>query len=290
MIDWGKSPEKNKEYNENFENFIKTLNKEGFLIVEDDCVMFSIGRVRKMKQWPAQLDTENWGIEGISVNGIYGYACGDWQMKTYWCVHLEDSGKIELLMFQDLSNCRGKKKDFSKLKKDIIEILLEKTEELKESISGDTKKLKKYFDEFNKTYFNNEIPDLEIKITNKDTEHSKGIAGSFNYSKEMKGIHSNKTGKKFDLIDLKRNSHRDDEEERAFNYFIENSYIELPKDIVEKGEKYFSEVMLHEMTHAWISFCSNSTDKDPHGRDFRKKIDEINKKARGELNVPYEQI
>ena len=49
---------------------------------------------------------------------------------------------------------------------------------------------------------------MEIKLTNKDTEHSKGVAGSFNYFKDMKSIHSNKSGKHFNLDDLRNSNHK----------------------------------------------------------------------------------
>ena len=40
-----------------------------------------------------------------------------------------------------------------------------------------------------------------------------------------------------EILNILKN--RDDEEERAFNYFVEHSYIELPKDVVEKIEQLY---------------------------------------------------
>lgn len=162
---------------------------------------------------------------------------------------------------------------------------------LKESKDSDIKDLKKSFDEFNKKFFNNEIPDIEIKITDKDTDHSKGVAGSFNHFKSVgTSIHSNKTGEHYNLSDLNAKRNKTDTEQRAYDYFVNNSYIELPKDIVKKGKYYFYSVLLHEMVHAWITLCTSNRESDPHGRAFRKKVDEINKKSNNEYRVAYEEV
>ena len=326
MIKFSDDESNNKEKNELFAKFIKALRKVDFI---DDNGSINIGKIAKDRNWPKTLDIENFEIDSIMADALVGNAGGDWQMATWFTVYYNKrKNKVDLIMFEDGSNGTGKKQSFSKVKKEIQKILsgeeteknddkseklkdnasshffseeelrklgkeyiekLEK-EELDESKSGDTRTLKKYFKEFNKKFFNNEIPDMEIKLTNKDTEHSKGVAGSFNYFKDMKSIHSNKSGKHFNLDDLRNSSHRDDEEERAFNYFVEHSYIELPKDVVTKGKYYFCSVLLHEMTHAWVNLCSKSHDKDPHGPTFRKKVDEINRKSNNEYRVAYEEV
>lgn len=326
MIKFSDDESNNKEKNELFAKFIKALRKVDFI---DDNGSINIGKIAKDRNWPKTLDIENFEIDSIMADALVGNAGGDWQMATWFTVYYNKrKDKVDLIMFEDGSNGTGKKQSFSKVKKEIQKILsgevsesdddkseklkdkasshffseeelrklgkeyiekLEK-EELDESKSGDTRTLKKYFKEFNKKFFNDEIPDMEIKLTNKDTEHSKGVAGSFNYFKDMKSIHSNKSGKHFNLDDLRNSNHRDDEEERAFNYFVEHSYIELPKDVVTKGKYYFCSVLLHEMTHAWVNLCSKSHDKDPHGPTFRKKVDEINRKSNNEYRVAYEEV
>lgn len=321
MIKFADDESKNKEKNELFVKFVKALRKAEFI---DDNGSVSISKIAKDRNWPKTLDIENFEIESISADALVGNAGGDWQMATWFTVYYnERKNKVDLIMFENGENGTGKKQSFSKVKKEIQNILsgneeknetesdekdqdnarfitedevrklgretLEK-EELDESKTGDIKTLKKYFKEFNKKFFGNEIPDMEIKLTNKDTEHSKGVAGSFNYFKDMKSIHSNKSGKHFSLDDLRNSIHRDDEEERAFNYFVEHSYIELPKDVVTKGKYYFCSVLLHEMTHAWVNLCSKSHDKDAHGPTFRKKVDEINRKSNNEYRVAYEEV
>ena len=159
---------------------------------------------------------------------------------------------------------------------------------IKESAATDTKTIKKLFNEFNKEFFNNELPDVEIKITNKDTDHSKGVAGSFNFHKS---IHTNNgENKHYKLADLKKEKNLDGEAQRALDYIKGNAYIELPKDIVEKGKYYYASVLLHEMVHEYIEFCTNSHESDCHGPDFKRKVDEINKKSKNEWRVAYEEV
>jgi len=166
--------------------------------------------------------------------------------------------------------------------------IIEESVTLQESAATDTKTIKKLFNEFNKDFFNNELPDVEIKITNKDTDHSKGVAGSFNFHKS---IHTNNgENKHYKLADLKKEKNLDGEAQRALDYIKGNAYIELPKDIVEKGKYYYASVLLHEMVHEYIEFCTNSHESDCHGPDFKRKVDEINKKSKNEWRVAYEEV
>ena len=159
---------------------------------------------------------------------------------------------------------------------------------LLESTGSDTKTIKSLFNEFNKEFFNGELPDVEIKITNKDTDHSKGVAGSFNFHKS---IHTNNgENKHYTLAELKQEKNLEGEAQRALDYIKSNAYIELPKDIVEKGKYYYASVLLHEMVHEYIEFCTNSHESDCHGPDFKKKVDEINRKSKNEWRVSYKEV
>lgn len=148
------------------------------------------------------------------------------------------------------------------------------------------KKLVKMFQEFNKKFFKGELPEVEIKITNKDTKDSKGVAGSFNYPPEAKV-----GGKTFKLKDLRKKGNAlKDLDKTVYEFIVQNSYIEVPKDCVKKGKYYCAAILLHEMTHEYIELISHSSDTDMHGKDFKKKIDEINKKSNNEYRVPYEEV
>lgn len=148
------------------------------------------------------------------------------------------------------------------------------------------KKLVKMFQEFNKKFFKNELPEVEIKITNKDTKDSKGVAGSFNFPPEAKV--NNKTYKLKDL--RKKGSNLKDLDKEVYDFIVANSFIEVPKDCVKKGKYYCAAILLHEMTHEYIELISKSSQTEMHGSDFRKKIDEINKKSNNEYRVPYEEV
>lgn len=148
------------------------------------------------------------------------------------------------------------------------------------------KKLVKMFQEFNKKFFKGELPEVEIKITNKDTKDSKGVAGSFNYPPEAKV-----GGKTFKLKDLRKKGNAlKDLDKTVYEFIVQNSYIEVPKDCVKKGKYYCAAILLHEMTHEYIELISHSSETDMHGKDFKKKIDEINKKSNNEYRVPYEEV
>ena len=44
------------------------------------------------------------------------------------------------------------------------------------------------------------------------------------------------------------------------------------------------------MTHVWQRLVSKSMEEADHGHDFRKKVDEINKKSKNEWRVGYEEL
>lgn len=170
----------------------------------------------------------------------------------------------------------------------LTDIEVDDNEVLNESTNGDIKTLKALFNEFNKEFFNNELPEVEIKITHKDTDHSKGVAGSFNFHTS---IHTNNgENKHYKLSDLKKEKNLEGESQRALDYIKNSAYIEMPKDIVDKGKYYYASVLLHEMVHEYIEFCTNSHESNAHGPDFKRKVDEINKKSKNEWRVPYEEV
>lgn len=385
-----------------FKTFVKKLHDAGYFDVKDNKIEWNHSTFAESEGWPAGLDCENFEITSIGKDYVHGYACGDWQEGTTFCVVLNEDNELELIPFDPKSNDskvivkhkqaemvdiikaenkalqeaieannlfvdiheylrelegedygfgRGEKRhneenyfklyvrgkdgvqalikanpvdgdvlfnvkcltfvddemskvvadNESALKDALAEIVnwlkaklhldspvIEESVSLQESSSGDVKTLKSLFNEFNKEFFGGELPDVEIKITHKDTEHSKGVAGSFNFHKS---IHTNNgENKHYKLADLKKESNLEGEEKRALNYIKGNAYIEMPKDIVDKGKYYYASVLLHEMVHEYIEFCTNSHETDCHGPDFKKKVDEINKKSKNEWRVPYEEV
>ena len=266
-------------------NFINSLKDNNLFTISHGNFYWDKGAFTAIKGWPQGLDSENLEVTGIGENYIYGMSAGDWQAMT--CFKLVFDGK-SLYIDPFLEPMR--KQTAASIKKVEREILdmYRAMEPIKESKDHDVKELKKSFDEFNKEFFDGQLPEVEIRITDKDTEHSKGVAGSFNFHQS---IHSNAdTSKHFKLSDLKKNKNREGVDQNAYDYIVGSSYIEMPKDIVKRGKYYYASVLIHEMVHEYIELLSDSHETDPHGPDFRKKVDEINKKSKNEWRVGYEEV
>lgn len=148
------------------------------------------------------------------------------------------------------------------------------------------KDLKKYYKQFNTEFFNNELPEVEIKI---DKVKGKDSVGEFNYTASLK----HQDGKKEKFFDIKKavfGKHATTQQENEWLDIIADSYIVIPKDTVKGGKYVALSVLLHEMTHVWQRLVSKSMEQDDHGKDFCKKIDEINKKSKNEWRVGYTEL
>lgn len=148
------------------------------------------------------------------------------------------------------------------------------------------KKYKEYYKDFNKKFFDGKLPDVDIKI---DKMHDKDAVGEFNYTASLK----HQDGKKEKFFDIKKavfKKNATPQQNDEWEDIIADSYIAMPKDAFKKGKYYYCSILLHEMTHVWQRLVSNSMEQDDHGKDFRKKIDEINKKSDNEWRVGYEEL
>lgn len=145
---------------------------------------------------------------------------------------------------------------------------------------------RKYYKKFNKEFFNNELPEVDIRI---EKLKDKKAAGTFNYTASLK--HAD--GKKEKFFDIKKavfNKRADQFVKDEWADIIADAYIAMPKDAFSKGKYYWASVLLHEMTHVWQRLVSDSMEQADHGHDFRKKVDEINKKSKNEWRVGYEEV
>lgn len=128
------------EITETFEKFVKKLYDQELIELKDGYLYW--GRaICQMKNWPSQLDTENFEIKAIYESLVTGYAGGDWQdCATFNLVYDKDKNKIILQMFDDPScfSCGEKYKE-----KDIIEVLTKNNKSVKESLVNEFLKRQK---------------------------------------------------------------------------------------------------------------------------------------------------
>ena len=146
--------------------------------------------------------------------------------------------------------------------------------------------LKKYYKKFNKELFNNELPDVDIRI---GKVKKSDILGTFNYTASFKYY----GGKKEKFFNKKKkifNNTADQHIKDEWADIIEDSYILFPKETLKKGKYVVISVLLHESVHVWQRLVSDSMEQADHGHDFRKKVDEINKKSKNEWRVGYEEL
>lgn len=116
------------EITEKFKKFVNKLSDQGFITIENNSVHINMKKLCSLKNWPDQLDTENFEITGIYENVISGFSGGDWQDMVRFNI-VYDKNKIELRMFDDPA-CYTASGKYSN--KDILNAL--STESIKESL------------------------------------------------------------------------------------------------------------------------------------------------------------
>lgn len=145
---------------------------------------------------------------------------------------------------------------------------------------------KKFYSKFNKQFFDGELPEVSIKI---EKMKGKNAVGEFNYTASLKYS----DGKKEKFFDIKKavfHNHADGHQKDEWEDIKADAYIAMPKEAFKKGKYYWASILLHEMCHVWQRLVSDSMEEKDHGRDFRKKVDEINKKSKNEWRVGYEEL
>lgn len=153
-------------------------------------------------------------------------------------------------------------------------------------MSHEIKEYKKHYNKFNKEFFKGELPDISIKI---EKMKGKNAVGEFVYTSSLKYS----GGKKEKFFDIKKavfHNRANQQQKDEWADIIADSYIALPKDAFKKGKYYWASILLHEMCHVYQRLVSPSMEQADHGHDFRKKVDEINKKSNNEWRVGYEEI
>ena len=113
--------------------------------------------------------------------------------------------------------------------------------------------LKKLYDQFNKKYFNNDLPD-DIEIKYKKMKGAGGRAKGTRYKKERKTVPE--------------------------SIEISSFYVMDDKDL--------HGILLHEMIHIWEMINGYRSGRDSHSLQFRKKREEILKKVNLEIPLKYE--
>ena len=115
------------------------------------------------------------------------------------------------------------------------------------------KEYKKYYKDFNKKYFNGELPEIEIKI---EKPKDKKAVGAFIYTASLK----HQDGKKEKFFDIKKavfSKKADQSQKDEWEDIIADSYIAMPKDAFGKGKYYWASILLHEMCHAYQRLVSD---------------------------------
>lgn len=150
-------------------------------------------------------------------------------------------------------------------------------EALKNSFDIDVNWMKRKYNEYNKIYFNNELPsldkiDLKYGKLNKNTLGQCAFEKKFFYSKMyMKDNHYLMLSEDLRVID---------------NIFFFKPYIQL-NSILNATENQWEDTFIHEMIHLW-TWKDALHPKQAHGKEFKKKCDEIRKKAKEEYGKDYE--
>ena len=141
--------------------------------------------------------------------------------------------------------------------------------------------LQKMFMNFNKRFFDDKLLDVPINIVNTIDGNSQ-IAGGFFFSNEMiKQLKITEPKFQQDYIDYMYSE-----------YGVPR--IDLVQDVTDKGYYITASILIHEMIHEWVAFIlkdeSASLKFGGHGKAFRDKVDEINKKSNDEFAVGYTEI
>lgn len=151
---------------------------------------------------------------------------------------------------------------------------------------GAISEYKKYYKKFNKEFFHGELPEVDIRI---EKLKGKNAVGEFIYTSALK----HQGGKKEKFFDIKKavfSKHATQAQQDEWEDIVADAYIAMPKDAYGKGKYYWASILLHEMCHAYQRLVSSSMEQADHGHDFRKKVDEINKKSKNEWRVGYEEL
>jgi hypothetical protein len=90
------------------EKFFKQLEDLGYISESGHITL----NIKGLKDWPKNLDTENWEIDSVS-NGsgdkdsghISGYAGGDWQDEARFNIVFEENKNPRVIMYDDPGTC-----------------------------------------------------------------------------------------------------------------------------------------------------------------------------------------
>lgn len=90
------------------EKFFKRLEDLGYISESGHIIL----NIKGLKDWPKNLDTENWEIDSVSNgsddkdNGhISGYAGGDWQDEARFNIVFEENKNPHVIMYDDPDTC-----------------------------------------------------------------------------------------------------------------------------------------------------------------------------------------
>ena len=139
--------------------------------------------------------------------------------------------------------------------------------------------LQKMFMDFNKRFFDDKLLDIPIQIVNTVNGDS-SLAGGFFFTDEMvKQLKITEPKFQQDYIDYMYSEHG-------------IPRIDLVQNVTDKGYYITASILIHEMVHEWVAFVlkDSSMKYGGHGKAFRDKVDEINKKSNDEFAVGYTEI
>lgn len=163
--------------------------------------------------------------------------------------------------------------------------------------------LKENYDKYNKDLFNNELPSSDkIKLTVARTKGSElgcqGFEKTFYFSSEfmengMYRMRVLKPGKYIGLRGYWKNGRRhteyiaDDENTSPVKSCLElNPFININASFIAT-EHNLQDTLIHEMVHLWVS-KDGLEPKQAHGKEFKKKCNEIRKLAKEKYGIEYE--
>lgn len=150
-------------------------------------------------------------------------------------------------------------------------------EALENAYNIDDQWMKENYDKFNKMYFNNELP-KSSEITLKRDILPRKILGQCGFNEKFFYHRSYMKDDKYIMIYKDRKP--------IDNIFDIGPYIKLSSR-VNATLNQWEDTLIHEMVHLW-TFKDALSPKQPHGKEFRAKCNEIRKIAKDKYGKDYE--
>lgn len=73
-------------------------------------------------------------------------------------------------------------------------------------------------------------------------------------------------------------------------FFLKSKKILISDDLIKESELVIDHVLIHEMIHFYTDFFNLNSGKQHHGKAFKAKVDEINKKSNNKYKLTLTHI